>query len=380
MVHVAVVGAGPIGLDSALAAHQRGWTVTVYEKAPQVAGHIRDWSHVQMFTPWSMNASARMTAALPRPENTCPHGSEFAQYLERISVLLPSGSVRTAVSVEAIARDGLLKSDEIGTAVRADLPFRLLVRDSDGAESIEQADLVIDSSGTWSNPSPLGRGGIPAVGERSVEITRRIPEIDQSWSGRRVLLVGSGNSAQTAARGLAAAGAELTWAVRRSAPTWGAVENDVLPDRAALVTSSRTLDQAGTVIKGVTIDALRETKDGVDVTLIDLGGVRQHVHVDAVVSLVGSVPDASIYRQLQVHECYATEGVMNLAATLLGSAGGDCLTQVGAGVDSLRNPEPRFFVLGSKSYGRNNTFLLRIGYEQVDAVFDALDSELPRRG
>ena len=67
---------------------------------------------------------------------------------------------------------------------------------------------------------------------------------------------------------------------------------------------------------------------------------------------------------------------MNLAATLLGSEGGDCLAQTSAGVDALRNPEPRFFVLGIKSYGRNNTFLLRVGWEQVEEVFSALDNEL----
>ena len=47
----------------------------------------------------------------------------------------------------------------------------------------------------------------------------------------------------------------------------------------------------------------------------------------------------------------------------------DCLDQGGHGIDALRSPEPDFFVLGSKSYGRNNTFLLKVGFEQVDDVF-----------
>ena len=33
-------------------------------------------------------------------------------------------------------------------------------------------------------------------------------------------------------------------------------------------------------------------------------------------------------------------------------------------------------MLGSKSYGRTNTFLLRVGWEQVAEVFEALDEEL----
>ena len=63
---------------------------------------------------------------------------------------------------------------------------------------------------------------------------------------------------------------------------------------------------------------------------------------------------------------------MKLAAALLGSAGGDCLAQESHGAEALANPEPGFFILGSKSYGRNNTFLLRTGWQQVDDVFGSL--------
>jgi len=99
------------------------------------------------------------------------------------------------------------------------------------------------------------------------------------------------------------------------------------------------------------------------------------VTVDQSLALVGSVGDAGLHRQLQVHQCYATEGVMNLAAQLLGETGGDCLTQSAKGIDALRNPEPDFYILGTKAYGRNNTFLLRAGWEQVDQVLTALDDQ-----
>lgn len=376
MVSVAVLGAGPTGIEAALAAADRGWDVALYEQGPQVAGYIRDWAHVQMFTPWSMNLSPRVEAALGLPGTTCPTGAEFADHLDRAAALLPAGTVQLSTRVEAVAREGLLKNDEIGTTTRACRPFRLLLTGPDGTERMAAADVVLDCTGTYGNPSPAGHGGIPALGERSVDIVRHIPRVDPSWAGRRVLLVGAGKSAQTAARDLAAAGADLTWAVRRQVPTWGAVDNDVLPDRARLVASSRALEAAGSVVTGVVVEAFRPAPDGIVVTLRNEGGGTRQILVDTVVSLTGSVPDASLYRQLQVHECYATEGVMSLAATLLGAEGGDCLTQVSAGVEALRNPEPRFFVLGSKSYGRNNTFLLRVGWEQVAAVFEALDTEL----
>ena len=48
--------------------------------------------------------------------------------------------------------------------------------------------------------------------------------------------------------------------------------------------------------------------------------------------------------------------------------GGDCLAQPAPGRETLLNPEPGFYILGSKSYGRGSAFLLKIGYEQVAAL------------
>ena len=102
---------------------------------------------------------------------------------------------------------------------------------------------------------------------------------------------------------------------------------------------------------------------------------REEVEVDRILALTGSVGDHMLYRQLQVHECYATSGPMKLAAALLGEAGGsaDCLTQTSHGAETLVNPEPGFFLLGSKSYGRNSTFLMRVGWQQVEEVFGLME-------
>ncbi len=382
MVQVAVLGAGPTGLEAALAAVERGWDVTVYEAAAQVAAHVRAWGHVRLFTPWSMDVSPRAARALGVPDGTaCPTGEQYARHLDRVAALLPD--VRLSSRVVQVAREGLLKNEEIGTDDRGRRRFRLLVEGPDRTERVETADVVLDCTGTYGSPNPTGAGGIPAPGERALasRIERGIPRVDATWSGRRVLLVGAGYSAQTTARDLVAAGADLVWAVRREAPGWGGVEGDPLPGRAALVASSRRLAGGQVpgvqVVTGVVVDALAERDGDVVVALRDRAGQTREVAVDVVVSATGSVGDAGLYRQLQVHECYATEGPIALAATLLGSAGGDCLAQPAAGVDVLRNPEPRFFVLGSKSYGRTNTFLLRVGWEQVAEVVAALDAELP---
>ena len=91
--------------------------------------------------------------------------------------------------------------------------------------------------------------------------------------------------------------------------------------------------------------------------------------VDRVIANVGYTPDATLYRELQVHECYASLGPMALAAALLKQGGGDCLAVGPQGPNALRTPEPNFYVLGAKSYGRNPHFLLRNGFAQVREVF-----------
>ncbi|HZN60711.1 MAG TPA: hypothetical protein VFD71_21735, partial [Planctomycetota bacterium] len=77
-----------------------------------------------------------------------------------------------------------------------------------------------------------------------------------------------------------------------------------------------------------------------------------------------------------IHQCYASEGPMALAAALLGSgSGGDCLAQPSHGPEVLKNPEPGFYVVGAKSYGRRNDFLLRSGREQVRDVFQLMEDD-----
>ncbi|MGQ0575034.1 MAG: hypothetical protein ACT4RN_12640, partial [Pseudonocardia sp.] len=130
----------------------------------------------------------------------------------------------------------------------------------------------------------------------------------------------------------------------------------------------------------VVVESLAPSGPAVSVTLRGEDGGTEEIVVDRIVGLTGFLGDTSLYRQLQVHECYASAAPMNLSAALLAAAGdgpADCLAQESVGVDVLRSPEPNFFVLGMKSYGRNSSFLLRIGYEQVDEVAKAYAPTAP---
>jgi hypothetical protein len=379
----------------ALAAAAAGLPFDLYERGPGPAANVRAWGHVRLFTPWSMSVSPRMRSVLaetgrdvPSSAEECPTGAELVRQVYEPIAALPTmvACLHYGVRVLEVGRHGLTKEQEIATAERASRPFRILVEEAgNGEERIETADVVLDATGTYGQPNSLGDGGIPAPGERAAaaRIVRQIPDVlgqAGTWAGQRVLLVGGGHSAQTAARDFdtvmrQGASIDLIWALRGATPEL--VADDPLPERAALTRSAAALaagsNPAIRVIAPAVVEYLRPAENGLVVTL-RAGDELIQVEVDRVVSLTGSVGDHRIYRQLQVHECYATAGPMKLSAKLLGDGASDCLVQTGGGLEVLKNPEPGFFFLGSKSYGRNAIFLLRSGWEQADEVIGSLSS------
>ncbi len=120
---IAIIGAGPIGLEAALAASERGLDFAVYEAAGSVGGYVRRWGHVRTFTPWDMNVSTRAKAALG---GTAPAGDELPtgdelsrDLLEPLAGSAPlSGRIRLGARVLAVGREGLLKHEAIGSDER----------------------------------------------------------------------------------------------------------------------------------------------------------------------------------------------------------------------------------------------------------------------
>jgi hypothetical protein len=309
--------------------------------------------------------------------------------------------VRPHRQVVAVARRELLKSELPGHEDRSDSPFRIVLRDRDGRESDSTADVVIDATGVFSNPNWLGPGGAPAWGESSLRVRIRydVPDVAgtdrERFANRRVLVIGCGHSAATTVAGLAdsaaiqSAGA-VVWATRAvpasEAPAGtrphgevaGPVREipaDPLPERARLARRANQLARAGgpvthwpaTTIQSVAWDETRKKFH-----VVASGEHASEEEFDEIVANVGFRPDSAIYAELQVHECYATGGPMKLAARRLGAAGGDCLQERSHGADSLRNPEPDFYILGAKSYGRDSNFLVAVGHQQIRDLFSLI--------
>lgn len=391
---IVIVGAGPVGLEAALRATAEGHEVVVVEAGDDVGHAIASWGHVTLFTPWELNTSAAGLAALaevgaPAPDSTgFPTGDAFvAEYLEPLKQYLASRvTFRFQTDVISIGRGRLFKGQHVGDGGRAGVPFRIFVEGPEQDEFLT-CDAVIDCSGVLDQPNFIGIGGLPAIGEAELDerIHRYIPDLDfgdrETFAELRTLVLGSGFSAATTLQLLLATqeetpGTEIVW-LPPSATPYERVEGDTLPERDVLARVANSI-AAGEhdVTIHVGAQVVRLTPDGnrVRVALEMPDGTEREECVDQIIANVGYRPNNAIFDELQVHQCYASQGPMKLAATLL-DAGGDCLAQDAPGPDLLRNPEPNFFVLGSKSYGRNNTFLLRVGYEQVDAVIGLLSTD-----
>jgi thioredoxin reductase len=388
MKSIAIIGAGPIGLEAGLVAEKRGYEFAIYERGA-VAESVSQWGHVRMFSPFAMNASATGGARLKEAGYELPavdrllSGSEFREsYLVPLAETLKL-HIKENCAVLAIGRSRRLKGEQPGEAGRGATPFRLLLRDESG-ERIETADIIVDCSGTYTQPNSLGEGGLPAPGEASCvdRIHYYIPDLAGAeaarFDGRGVLVVGAGHSAATAICGLAQLQSEVLWLIRRKRELPAEeLLDDPLPERARLAAAANQLIHEGRVrlLRDAAVEELRSTASGIEVRWSDSTGKCETVRVDEIIAATGFRPDLALTRELQVHTCWATEGTYPLAASLLGEAGADCLTAPVFGAETLLHPEPDYFTLGIKSYGRAPNFLLRTGYEQVASVFDWLEAK-----
>lgn len=387
---LAIVGAGPIGLEAASLAARAGLDFVVFEKH-EIAHNIHEWGHVRLFTPLEMNHSrwSHQLLCEERPEHQLPHRTAFLSGQEyREQYLLPLARTRSladrvleGVEVVEIAKDKLAKKDAIGQKSRLKQDFMLRLR-RDRGEQIYRSRFVIDASGVYSNPLPFGTGNMHLPNEAALEsrITRRLPDLegrDSHLRAQKLLLVGSGYSAATLleqASKLNQAGTrvEIEWLFRnpKSEP-YTLFDKDPLPYRDAIGREANRLAVSPPdwlrVHSGSVVVALSQDPSGALAVEIENTQGSSIILVEHIVAAVGFAPDRDLYKRLQVHECYASMGPIKLAGNLLGSSA-DCLDQLEPSVEMLRNPEPGFYILGNKSYGTLNNFLLKNGLVQVESV------------
>lgn len=376
-----IVGSGPVGLEMAVAAlKEEGnvWNVTVLEKGEKTSQNVRDWGFVTLFSAWELNTSKNGLAVLaelgrPLPDASAfPTGSELVtQYLDGLAEWIAQhdrGQVRTLSKVVSIGRCGGCLKSSMGAKNRRVNQFNVMVSSSEEDEEYILADAVVDASGTYGNGNFSGTGGIPALGERKAErsgrILRNVPDplgADRARfaQAKDIAVLGSGYSAITSLNALVTLSESLkaegkqapsiTWLTRRTGQPYEIIEGDPLPQRSALAAKGNAWASAAAAgytpastpsvrrIGGVQLQAFAAADDDkLQLTMqLDKEGTEEKEEmklvVDFLVSNCGFRPDSSLYQELQIHQCYASEGPMKLAAALLsaeGAGSADCLAQV----------------------------------------------------
>ena len=387
---VAVIGGGPVGLAAAAHLIARGLPAKVYEAGPQVGSNIRDWGHVRVFTPWRYCVDQAATALLERHGWPLPAPDEYPTGAELVSAYLEplaatpelAAVMETNARVTAISRQGVDKVVSHGREMR---PFVLAVASKKGVRR-DLARAIIDASGTWTTPNPLGASGLPAVGEAEFadRIAYGIPDIlgrdRHLYAGRKTLVVGSGHSAANALLELAqltkhAAGASLSWTTRSVdlARIYSGGDADQLPARGELGANVRELVDQGlaALTTGFAILALREERGAIVIKGETAKGLRWIGPVDRIIAATGQRPDLSLTRELRLDLDPWLESAKALGP-LIDPNVHSCGSVPPHGHRELSHPEPGFYTVGIKSYGRAPTFLLLTGYEQVRSVASAL--------
>ncbi|MFD3940296.1 NAD(P)-binding domain-containing protein [Streptomyces sp. NPDC058611] len=384
---VVVIGAGPIGLAAAAHLVDQGIEPLVLEAGPVAGSAVRDWSHVRLFSTWGevVDPAAEKLLAptgwVKPEEATYPTGGDWAeQYLQPLAAVLGE-RVRVGARVTGVSRAG---RDRIVDADREKQPFTINILNADATEERITARAIIDASGTWSTPSPIGGDGLPALGEKVAvdRISYRIPDLKDPvvrarYTGKRTAVIGSGASAFTALAYLAelareTPGTRAVWILRRgiSGSTFGGGTADQLPARGALGLAAKAAIDNGHADAVTGFRTSSVEKSGDQLVLVAEDG-RRLDPVDEVIVLTGLRPDLSFLNELRLGLDERLQAPAELAP-LIDPNQHSCGTVYPHGVNELSHPEKDVFLVGMKSYGRAPTFLAMTGYEQVRSIAAAL--------
>lgn len=370
-------------------------TPLVLEAGDSVGAHLLDYGHVQLFSPWRYNIDSAMAAQLvaqgwasPDPE-ALPLAKEVVDRVLRPYASLPAVApvVHLRTRVMSISREGF---DKVKTPGREKAPF--VIRALHAGEPVSyRVSAVLDATGTWSQPNPMGANGLPALGEpeRSEVIFYGVPDIlgrDRArYAGKKTLVVGGGHSAVNALLDLAELardepGMRIVWALRSSdtSRVLGGGAADGLPARGQLGLRLEALLDSGRlqVAQGLRIERIGGSGDALIVEGWDSDGLRVALTgINEIICATGQRPDLSMTSELRLHLDPWLESTQALGP-LIDPNLHSCGTVRPHGYRELSHPEAGFYTLGVKSYGRAPTFLMATGFEQARSVVAALAGDL----
>lgn len=157
------------------------------------------------FSPWKYNIDRAAKELLEQTnwiapdENKLPTGQQLVERYFRPLANLPQIKpyIHLNSKVLSIGRKGL---DKMKTWGRENKPFSIKVQENENI-SYYEAKAVIDATGTWNQPNPIGSGGVFAEGEQELNehIFYGIPNVKakhlERYKNKNVVVVGGGHSA-----------------------------------------------------------------------------------------------------------------------------------------------------------------------------------------
>jgi thioredoxin reductase len=390
---VAIIGAGPVGLAAASHLTMRKQPFILFEQGDTVASNILSWKHVRVFSPWRYNIdkaarSLLMQTGWNSPDDEgLPTGEElYQQYLKPLSEIQP---IRDHIFLNAaVLSAGRKNTDKVKTYRRNDLPFVVTVLRNNAVEQYE-VKAVIDASGTWRSPNPIGSGGVHAVGENENrdKIFYGIPDVLNDhvdrYKNKNVLVVGSGHSSINVILELSKLkeifpATEIHWILRKKKieEIYGGQEADALAARGALGIKIEQLvtDDQINLYTPFQIQQIINEKGRLTIVGFQNNSKFALPGIDEIISNTGSRPDFSFLREVRLSVDPSLESVAEIAE-LIDPNIHSCGTVRPHGEKELQHPDKDFYIAGAKSYGRAPTFLMATGYEQVRSIVAAIDGD-----
>ena len=396
---IIIIGAGPVGLSAAAQVLLRGLTPIIIEKGQNAGDAMSQWGHVEVFTPWKYVVDKQLKALLlasgwqPPEEDLLPTGKQIVDEYLIPAANLPqlAKAIHFNHEVVAVSKTNLSKSSSEG---REEAGYSVHIKHADGQRSNITGDAVIDASGTWNSPNPIGLDGLPIPGEiqNKDRISYGIPDIKNKakdqFKGQRTLVPGGGHSAINVALGLLnlqqeSAITKIYWGLRKDniQKLLGGGINDALPARGELGLAAKAAIDSGalTLLAPIQVNEIQRLESGLQL-LINVNNVEKIIEVDQIVVATGFRPELTMLRELRLDLDEVVEAPTRLAP-LIDPNLHSCGTVRPHGIEELSHSDKNFYIVGMKAYGRAPTFLMMTGYEQVRSIVAELagDKEAARR-
>ncbi len=411
---LAIIGAGPAGLEAALYARFLGYDIAVFDRG-RVVERLRSRRHLPTLQPFRSLCSPLGIQALeaqhdgfqtPVADSSPTIGEWLDRYLLPLAATdLLADHIRENTEVLAVGRAGFLRGEMADDPDRGDYSFRVLFRASEERalegraseehERIEEFDGVIDASGL-DMPRFLGESGIPAIGELAARRCDKLPwrnvppdlaGIDlETFRQQRIVIVGETLDAALSLRSACELSerfpqTRVTWITRRlvdvvdvdspgpiEEPTgdFGDAVLQLIRDTNALARSPNRVQ----LLSGTAIHAMRAMERESNAAPWRLELIGKHagtLECDWLLGHVGFRVDERITSELHVRRCPARDRVLGDALDI---AMNPSRHRVSASDGVIA--EPHYHVIGNKRAGKPLGVTFAQCLEQIQRLFAIL--------